>query len=207
MDTDCAAALTLLGPLLAILGPIALYFGILCWTRPDSNIVQYLVFSRYPTDDEADPVSRFFGFTREMAGPANLLVWRLLGPLIGSVFTFVGLWITVSQIRCGFQLPEVRSILGTLSWRDPSWIFVLFAGAIGVWNGYRMQPILRELYIVLTVAFGLAASEAAAFHTGIQADRWFAMGMLALAFSGIVWYSNNRFARRTDPVAASRRRN
>ena len=194
-----------MGPLVVVAGCFAFYLGILCWAQPESKIVKYLVFDRYPPSEQADPISNFFGLTREQAGPANLFVWRIVGVLIGGVFAIIGLWTTISQIHCGLQLPAVSSVVGPLSWRDPSWVFVFFAGVIGVINGYRMRPILRELYILCTIGIGIAGSEAAAFHTGVQGSRWFALGIASLALSGFVWFLNGKCTRRVDSVAGAER--
>jgi hypothetical protein len=128
--------------------------------------VQGVVENAYPTYDEADPISRLLGWTRERARPGNTWAWRFIGPINGTVFLVVGVWVTISQIHCGTPLPSLsicRPLFGPLQWRTldgfPS-IFILFAGVIGFMQGYRMHPAFRVLAILLALAFGISGSEA-----------------------------------------------
>lgn len=191
--SNCDPALTLMGPLFIIIGSFVAYVGILTWIKPNSRIVETFVMSRYPTEEEAGPILSDLGFTREGLGSANMLVFRLIGPLIGTVFAVVGLWVTISQFHCGEHFPDLRSLWGPLEWRRISFLFVVFAGLIGLWNGRQMRPILRELCVFLALLFGVAASEAAAYHVGIQANRWFVIAMIAAVSSGVLWFVNSKF--------------
>lgn len=190
--SNCDPALTLMGPFLVLVGSLVAYVGLLAWIKPDSQIVQDSVLNQYPSEQEASPILRDLGFTREQLGPLNMLMLRLLGPLIGAVFAIVGLWVTISQIHCGERVPDPRPLFGPLAWRHVALLFVLFVGLIGVWNARRMRPILRELYVLFLLLFGVAASEAAAFHVGVQAARWGAIAVIAIALSGVVWFANVR---------------
>lgn len=178
--------MTLMRPFFILFGSVFAYLGVLGWIKPSSKIVQDSLVNRYPREEEAGPILRDLGFTREQLGPTNLLIFKLIGPLVGGLFTFVGLWVTISQIHCGEHLPNFRALLGPLAWRPISFFFVVFAGLIGIWNGRQMRPILRELYIVFVLLFGVAASEAAEFHVGVQASRWFVVAMVTVALSGVV---------------------
>ena len=194
---DCDAALTLVGPLVALMGSVVLYVAFLAWFKPNANIVQDNLVNRYPSEQEAGPFLSDLGFTREFFGPINMFMFRLLGPLIGAVFLVVGLWVTISQIYCGGRFPDPRPLWGPLKWQHISFIFVIFAGLLGAWNARRIQqPVLRALCVLLIVLFGVAASEAAAFHAGIQADRWGAAAFLAAGSAGVVWFVSARATRR-----------
>ena len=192
MYSNCDPALTVMGPLFLIVGSFVAYVGWLAWVNPNSNIVRAIVINRYPREEEAGPIFSDLGFTREFLGPANMLVFRLLGPLIGTLFALIGLWVTISQFHCGEHFPDLRSLWGPLKWQHISFFFVIIAGLIGVWNGRQMRPVLRETYMLLTVLFGVAGSEAAAYHVGIQANRWSAVAMIAVGLSGILWFVSSK---------------
>jgi hypothetical protein len=192
--SNCDPALTLIGPFFILFGSFFAYVGVLAWIRPSSKLVQDSFLSGYPREKEAGPILQDLGFTREQLGPINLFMFKLLGPPIGALFAIVGLWVTVSQIHCGAHFPDLRPLWGPLAWRPVWFFFVVFVGLIGVWNGRQMQPILRELYVLLTLLFGVAASEAAEFHVGIQANRWGVVGIMAVASAGFIWFLNIRVA-------------
>lgn len=164
-----------MGPVLMLVGAGGLYLGVMVWVRPNSKFVQALVFDRYDPERTADPVSRFFGFTREKAGAQNLSVWRLLGPINGSLFFCLGVWTTVAQVRCGMHLAAFLALIGPLEIRPwaPSIVFILFAAAIGLWNTYRMGIFWCSIFTTIAAGFGFAASQGAEFHVGVQAQRWF----------------------------------
>jgi hypothetical protein len=93
-----------MGPLFALVGAFLLYLGVMVWIRPNSSLVQRLIVNGYPAREQAGPVSRFFGLTRECAGVINLWLFRLLvGPVNGTVFFCAGIWVTFNQILCGLQ--------------------------------------------------------------------------------------------------------
>jgi hypothetical protein len=191
---NCDPGLLFMGPFAMIVGGFCFYIGIMAWMRPDSDFVQGIVVGRYPTHAEADPISRFFGWTQETSGPANMMVWRLLGPLNGSIFVLVGFWVTLSGILCRAPLPDLRPLLGPLEWRPwaPGWFFIAFCIFIGVQRAYSMRPVLRELTVLTALLIGVAAAEAAAFHTGIQAVRWFVLAIIPTVFLGALSLLSSR---------------
>jgi hypothetical protein len=191
--SNCEPALTFMGPLFTIIGSFVAYVAVLAWIKPNSSIVETFVMSRYPTEEKAGPILGDLGFTRELLAPAHLLMFRLLGPLIGIVFAAVGLWVTISQIHCREHFPDPRMLWGPIAWQSTHFFFVVFTGLIGVWNARQMRPILRELYVLCALLFGVAASEAAAFHVGVQANRWGAITVIAVALSGVLWLVNSKF--------------
>lgn len=187
--SNCDAALTLIGPLFIIIGSFVACVGVLAWVKPNSSIVETFVMSRYPTEEEAGPILSDLGFTREGLGGLHMLMFRLLGPLIGAVFAVVGLWVTISQIHCGLPLPSVGGLIGPLQFRPwlPDLGYIIFAGFIGVLSAFRTPSPFRELTVILAICFGFAGSQAASFHTGIQAERWFAIGMLCALLATATW--------------------
>ena len=67
-------------------------------------------------------------------------------------------------------------------------LFAAFAGAIGVMNAWRMKPVYREIEVLLSIALGVAGSEAAYYHIGVQAQRWFVAAMAAVVLAaGVRW--------------------
>ncbi len=168
-------------------GGFALVLGIAAWRKPNSPFVQGLVGDRYPTRAEADPISRLMGWTREKAGPTNLNVWRILGPLNGTIFLIVGCHMTASWLRCrSIQLPDYRPLLGPLEFRfwPPTILFMAFAGVIGFMNSWKKGILIASVSILGAVLLAFAGGEAAGFHVGIQADRW---GALAGIFAIVFW--------------------
>jgi hypothetical protein len=194
MWADCDSALTLTGPFFVLFGSFFAYVGFAALFKPDSKIVQENVVNQYTSEQKADRLELALGLTRESAGLANLRIMRLIGGPIGILFTVLGLWMSVSAIRCGARLPSARPLLGPLDWHPIGIIFGVFAGAIGLWNARRMRPILRELSILLSILFGVAASEAAAFHVGVQAGRWFAIGVIALLAAAGLQFLNEKIS-------------
>jgi hypothetical protein len=191
--SNCDPALNLIGPLFLIVGSFVAYVGLLIWVNPNSNIVRALVINRYPKEEEAGPILRDLGFTREGLGPINMLVLRLIWPPVGTLFALVGLWVTISQIHCREPFPDLRALWGPLTWQHVSFFFVVFVGLIGLWNARQMRPIFREGYLFFTLLFGVAASEAAAFHVGVQANRWGAIAVICFLFSGVCWFVSTKF--------------
>lgn len=97
----------------------------------------------------------------------------------GALSTIFGIWTTVAQIRCGFPLPNLLSLVGPLEFMywPPQIVFVIFAAFVGYQNTKSLQIKERNAVIAVYALCAFAASEAAAFHTGIQAIRW---GLLTL---------------------------
>jgi hypothetical protein len=197
MLSDCGPAGVFAGLFFSAIGALLLVTGVQCWIRPSSALVEFLVLSRFPRTEDADPISKFFGNTREKGGVLSLYVWRFLGIFNGSVFLGAGVWLESSQVGCALQLPAVRSIVGSLSWRQPGWYWVLFIAAIGMLNAYRLRPIFREVYLVLAIVFAVAAGETVAFHAGVQASRWFTIAAVTFALSGVVWLLNKNHSKST----------
>ena len=196
--SNCDPALTVVGPFFVVFGSFFAYVGLLAWIKPNSSIIRASVTERYPTEEEAGPILRDLGFTREGLGPINMLMFRLLVPPIGTLFALVGLWVTISQFHCREHFPNLRPLWGPLEWQHISFFFVIFAGLIGVWNGRQMRPVLRETYVLLALLFGVAGSEAAAYHVGVQADRWFAVAMVAVGLSGVLWFVSSKLRTRLE---------
>ncbi len=194
---SCSENPIFIGILFTIVGAYGFYLGIMCWIKPNAKIVQQIVIESYPRADEADPLSRFLGFTREQAGPVNLRVFKLLGPLNGGVFFLVGVWLTITNVGCGVHLPNLFLLFGTLSYSlslgDLASMGI--SGGIGFWNSYRFGARWCVPIVLCALVFGFAGSQAAAFHTGIESSRWFAISMVALFLAGVLFIAYERFTR------------
>jgi uncharacterized membrane protein YfcA len=198
---SCDLTLILGGPLFTVFGIFFTYAGFYALFKPDSTKAQDFWVNQYSPEAEADRFSLFMGFTREHAGRNNLALGRFFGPLVGTIFTLAGLWMTVSAIRCWAQLPYFRAIFGPLAWHsvDATYItMVILTGAAGVWTGYKVRAVLRELYVLLVLCFAVAAAQAAAFHVGPQAPRWFNVAVLSGVLSAGVLSLNRRLSRVKD---------
>ena len=113
--------------------------------------------------------------------------------IAGALGAVIGLWMTIVQIRCGFPLPHFASFFGPLAFVKwtPTMLFVIIlfmiVGALTGWHEARnMEPGGRIAQTIVWALFGLAASEATAFHTGPQATRWFVLGMVILPIGGLL---------------------
>jgi len=105
---------------------------------------------------------------------------------MGLIFLITGVWLIASNVSCTAHLMDVFGLKFTF-W-PPMIPFVAVAGAIGFSNARRMRPVYRELEVLLTLAFGLAAAEGAAWHTGVQAERWFAALVVTVVLTAVVWW-------------------
>ena len=168
---NCSPFLALWGPISVCMGAYALYIGIMCWLKPESKLVRGVVLRRYDATDEA--------------GRRNLQVWRLIGPLAGGAICIAGSWVTVTQLGCGLQLPVVP--------RNP-----VYDTCCSDWNPEFVCMGLRWCVPValLSAGFGFAASQAAAFHTGTQAIRWFVAALVCGAASSLMQWRANAITRR-----------
>jgi hypothetical protein len=169
------------------MGAFALYTGIMAWKNPNSQFVQSTLMDRYAPEAEADPISRFFGWTREKAGPKNVSTFRIIGPIIGTVFLGVGLWMLVSELGCAVHLPNLQRYVGLPRYvpLSPSYyFFIAVAILIGVMNAWRMKPLSKVVEILSAAIFGFAGAEGVQLGGGVQTDRWFAVSLIV----GIVAY-------------------
>lgn len=196
MVVQCDSALILAGSFCIIFGGFTAVIGIMAWLRPDSALIQFMLVECYPTESEADPISRFFGMTQEGMGSESLWQTRLLGPLIGPLVFAFGVWIVLAQVQCRAPLPDLRPLFGPPGWRsfaELHWEFVAFGavfvvlfGLFGVWRAYYVRPRFRMITVLLALAFGVAGFECTAFDVGPQAARWAVIGFVLWALLGFV---------------------
>ena len=170
------------------MGAFEIILGVAAWVRAESRFVQRWLVECYPSRDRADPVSRFLGLTRERSGPAALWVTRFLGPFNGTVFVIVGIYLTSYELQCGLRSVPIPPLIGPLAFRfwPPMIPFIAFAAVIGVLNSWRASLPQRVHAVLTTVLTAFCWAEAAAFHIGIEAQRWFAASVGVLVLSGIV---------------------
>lgn len=187
--SDCTITDLLRDLLFVGLGAYAVVLGIMAWRRPNSPFVQDQIVEQYPAEQEADPISRFFGWTREKAGPTNLTVSRILGPLSGSIFIIVGCYLTFTWFGCRHIVPlDFGPLVGPLELRFwfPMIPFTAFACVIAWMNTWKKPLVTRVTTIFLTIIWGLAVGELVAFQKGIQADRWGAMVALVTVLTVLI---------------------
>ena len=195
---SCDLTLILFGPLFTVCGICFAYAGFYALFKPDSTKAQNFWVNQYYPEDQADRFWRFMGRTREHAGANNLAIGRFFGPLIGTIFTCAGLWMTVSAIQCWAQPPYFRGLFRPLAWHAldaTDLLFMVFGIVAGLWYGYKLRPVLRFLYALLVLLSVAAAAEAAAFHIGPQAPRWFALAVLSAALSAGVFSLDGRLSK------------
>jgi hypothetical protein len=180
-------------------GIAALFVGIGAWRDPLPAFIRRWMIDIYPLEADADSFSRFFGKTRERA-EKSILVARLIAPLVGSVFVVVGLWLAASEVHCGAVLPNLSGIIGPLAWSPwpGMWVFVVFAVAMTAWGTRGERWYVRIAAIVFVTAWSICGGQAAGFHTGVYAKRWFVLcGLLtaAVLLVSLVYYRLNRGSR------------
>ena len=128
-------------------------------------------------------------------GARHRWVWRLLGPVNGSVFVVAGLYIIWGTLSCrplNLGIPNISGTIALSTWPGvvPA---ALVALGFGIYNARGMSaPALRVLYVLLTAFFGFACGQTAGFHTGLHATQWFVISLPALALSGFVWFLDRR---------------
>lgn len=118
-----------------------------------------------------------------------------IGGVLASIF---GIWTTVRQFRCAFPLPNLARLIGPLELRflAPQIVFVIFVAFVGYQNTKSLRVNERIAAIAVYALCAFAASEVAAFHTGIQAERWFVvfMAMVSAGALGQSIYTRMRKA-------------
>lgn len=163
-------------------GAFALIAGITAWLRPNAVVVR-----------------RFAGEI-----DSTLSVLRIMGPVLGAFFLFVGAYGIATHFKC---LSSVANWLPyfdlkvTLWW--PILPFVCFAAYIAFKNSGNIRPFFREIYFVLVIAFAVSGGEAAGWHMGLQAERWFGAAMVCVALSYAVAFIGARKAERADEQASA----
>jgi len=188
MSASCDLS-SLLWALLAVpIGALTVVWALVAWLRPNSSLAQRFLANPYPTQEQADPISRFFGWTQEKNTP-NITILRFLAPLIGSAFFVGGIFSLISQKACAARMPDWRSIFELqFTFWPPIIIFAAIAGLIGLMNVWRAGPIYRTLSVFCAVATGIAGGEAAAYHVGLQSQRWFTVAMLMVIILNFIFW-------------------
>ena len=88
------------------MGAFFCYVSVLAWRDPGSRLVQSTFAEPYPTQDDADQISRLFGRTPKNVRGTNLRVMKFAGPAIGAVLLVAGIRTLAAYLACrGFHLP------------------------------------------------------------------------------------------------------
>ena len=195
MVEQCPGTPLVMGLFFAAMGLFEIARAVATWLYPDSRFVERFVYAPYRPRAEADAVSRFFGWTREHAGPRNLWTERLIGPFFGAAFFMVGVALISSGVRCAIDYRQFPPLIGPLEFRfwPPMFAFMALAMVFSVLRAWQ-RPSLEFAFTLLAVAgWSFAAGEAAAFHTGIQAERWFTLSLMVFAVGGLAaWFTTTR---------------
>lgn len=156
--------------------------GITAWRNPNSPLVKRWV------------------------GSSQLNRTKFLGPLIGVVFILTGAFFMTAQVECRsyFQIPGLMDLRWT--WWPGVWPAIGVATLIGILNARKRALIVGVPQALLTVCFGVASGEAAGFHVGVYAGRWFAISMVCVGLSVVVEVAASRFlmpAEQSNPTFAA----
>ncbi len=112
----------------------------------------------------------------------------------GALAAALGIWVTVAQIRCGFPLPNLPSLIGPLKFTywPPQIVFVIFAAFVGFQNSKALRRSERFVVIAFYALCGFVISQGAAFHTGIEAKRWFVVFVLIIGAGALAQFLYTR---------------
>ncbi len=101
------------------------------------------------------------------------------------MFLSVGCYLLATNITCFTDVAILYSYLD-LEFRFwwPMIPFSLIATYAAVRQIGNVKPVFRELFFVLVLTCSVAGGEAAAWHVGPQAERWFAVAMALAMLSG-----------------------
>jgi hypothetical protein len=69
---------------------------------------------------------------------------------------------------------------------EGTYVFMLFVGAITIYETRRDKPILRAISVVLGLCIAFAVGQMAGFHIGQQADEWAAVTFGVVLVSGVL---------------------
>lgn len=195
MIGQCPGVLLVMGLFFAGMGLFTIALAVATWLYPNSSFVERNVYARYRPRAEADAISRFLGLTREQAGPMNLWSTRLIGPFFGAAFFMVGVALTSSEVRCAIDYHQFPPLIGPLEFRfwPPMTAFMAVAVVIGASRAWRRSPLELTLTLLWSACWSFAAGEAAAFHTGVQAERWGAIAVVVFVFGALAaWFATMR---------------
>jgi hypothetical protein len=138
----------------AIVGAAMLALSVLAWRNPQGRLIQRLLVNRWPTEAEADPVSRFFGWTREKAGPNQIWSARLMAPIVGSVFFLAGVYTTWGLIAyCPSYQYIMPDVFGPIALRSVAVSVVicsgLFTALIAYVSMFRVTGVVYRASVAL----------------------------------------------------------
>lgn len=167
------------GPLFLLLGCGALMMGALAWNIPLPTRFKSLFSRVVDTEPALDSAS------------SGQWVWKLLGPLNGSVFAFVGFYMIWGTLHCrhiSLGVPDVHGPLA-FTWWGGIYLAVAIAVGIGIYNARAYQnSFARALLVLGSFGFGLAGGEAAGFHVGVHAAQWEVIAFACWALIGISYW-------------------
>lgn len=72
------------------------------------------------------------------------------------------------------------------TWWPGIWFGLGMGTLVGFQNARKKALIVAIPQVFLTACFGIAAGEAAGFHVGAYAGRWFAVAIICIALVGLI---------------------
>jgi hypothetical protein len=160
---ECGASLLFWSVLAIPSGVFALLTGIAAWQNPQL------------ANDAVSPKS------------SELNRVKFLNPVAGMAFIAAGVWILIRQLRCNSYIDIPHLVQLEWTWWPGIWPAIAIAFLIGVINARRMGPLSGTVVVLLSTGFGVAAGQAAGFHTGAYAGHW---GGVAGVFAVAAWVSS-----------------
>ncbi len=172
MDYNCDIPFYV-GPVFFLLGCGALTMGALAWKFPLPPRFRSIFTRVLDTNAALDQAS------------AGHWVWKVLGPINGTVFVLVGVYMIWRTLHCqhiNLGIPDVHGPLA-FTWWPGIYPAIAIATFIGFSNARSVKSRPAQVIGVLgTALFGLASGEAAGFHVGIHAAQWGVIAIVSLAF-------------------------
>jgi hypothetical protein len=165
--------------MVALFGIFTFVLGVAAWVMPDSRFVRSLIVDIYPPRARATAIERFIGNTREQKEASGMLFGRFLMPLGGVLLFVSGAFSAAGAFRC-----SITGVFAAL-WGPP----LLVASAVGLVVGlfsFRLSTVRLLTNAVGTACFMFAGYEAAAFHEGVQAERWSVSTMVLFFLLAVV---------------------
>ena len=174
--------------MVALFGIFTFVLGVAAWVMPDSRFVRSLIVDIYPPRARATAIERFIGNTREQKEASGMLFGRFLMPLGGVLLFVSGAFSAAGAFRC-----SITGVFAAL-WGPPLEVralvpALLVASAVGLVVGlfsFRLSTVRLLTNAVGTACFMFAGYEAAAFHEGVQAERWSVSTMVLFFLLAVV---------------------
>ena len=111
------------------------------------------------------------------------------------MFIAAAAFLVTGQVRCRsyLQIPALVDLQWT--WWPGIWIAIGIATFIGIQNARKKALLVGAPQALLTVCFGIAVGEAAGFHVGAYASRWFAIAIVCVGVGAVIELAASKYSR------------